>query len=69
MKKIIYKKKDNSLGIITPSNGGYKLGIEILGKKDTPTGLPFWIIDEIDLPTEDIEFWDIDTTEPDGYGE
>jgi hypothetical protein len=41
--------------------------------KDTPTGEPFWIVDEVDVPTDSTFFnaWELDIEalgEPTGYG-
>lgn len=74
MKRIIFKNEDNSIGIIVPAPGIIeKFGVEALAKKDTPEGLPFWIVDETDIPT-DREFrnaWEADEDilgPPHGYG-
>jgi len=74
MKRIIFKNEDNSIGIIVPAPGIIKkFGVEKLAKKDTPEGLPFWIVEETDIPT-DREFrnaWEADEDilgPPHGYG-
>ena len=73
MKKIIFENPDKSIGVIHPAKDALeKFGIEAIAKKDTPSGLPFWIVDESEIPTDrtDRDAWELDGTqsEPDGYG-
>jgi len=70
--KIIYKNKDNSIGIITPTKEALELySIEAIAKKDVPFNLPFKIVEDSVIPT-DREFrgaWTIDDAElTDGVG-
>ena len=71
--KIIFENLDKTIGIIHPTNEGLNVaGIEALAKKDTPAGLPFWIVED-DSVSSDREFrnvWELDGTqgEPDGHG-
>ena len=70
--KIIFKNKDNSVGVITPSQEALNLyGIEAIAKKDVPYGLEYKIINTADLPESrtfrDAWEWDA-TTIPDGVG-
>ena len=70
--KIIYKNKDNSISIITPSQEALNLyGIEAIAKKDVPQNLPYKIVEDDVIPT-DREFrnaWTIDDAElTDGVG-
>lgn len=74
MKRVIFKNDDNSIGIIAPSQEALdRFGIEAIAKKDCPEGLPFWIVDQTEIPT-DREFrdaWEADEEllgEPHGYG-
>lgn len=49
--KIVFKNKDGSIGIITPSAEVLaKYTLTQIAQKDTPTGLPYVIIDEANLP-------------------
>lgn len=72
MQKIIYKDNDNNLVIITPTQKGLsKMTIDEIARKDVPTGLPYKIIEDTELPIEK-EFrnaWTINDTElTDGVG-
>lgn len=46
--------------------------IKAIARKDVPEGLPFWIVDESEIPTDRTfrEAWEIpeEWGEPDGYG-
>lgn len=67
MFKIIYPN-NNTISIIEPN---YLLDINQIAKKDVPKGLPYKIIDSIHIP-EDRTFrdaWQLDFSNPDGYGE
>ena len=70
--KIIYKNKDNSISIITPTQEALDLyGIFEIAKKDVPHNLPYKIVEDDVIPT-DREFrnaWTIDDAElTDGVG-
>lgn len=70
--KIIYKNKDNSISIITPTQEALDLyGIDAIAKKDVPYNLPYKIVEDDIIPT-DREFrnaWVIDNSElSDGVG-
>ena len=70
--KIIFKNKDNSVGVITPSQEALNLyGIEAIAKKDVPSGLEYKIVSVDDVPSDrtfrDAWEWDA-TTIPDGVG-
>lgn len=73
MQKIIFKNKDNSIGIITPSQEALSFAtIEQVAEKDCPYNLPYWIVEAMLIP-EDRTFrdcWEIDESfgEPDGFG-
>lgn len=53
---------------------GFNNGLTLLetGQRDVPTGVPFWVIDPTELPTDEpTESWEIDATalgEPTGIG-
>ena len=72
MQKIIFKNKDNSVGIITPTQEAINAyGIEAIAKKDVPSGLEYKIVDEADVPSDRTfrDAWEWDTTTvPDGVG-
>jgi len=73
MKKIIFENPDKTIGIIHPTSEALTMfSIESIAIKDTPPGLPFWIVDESEIPTDrnNRDAWRLDGTqgEPDGYG-
>ena len=63
MKRIIYKNSDGSVSVITPAPDALVIyGINAIAQKDVPAGLPYKIIDAIDLPSRDQrELWDVDS--------
>ena len=71
--KIIYKNKDNSIGIITPTDEALSFAtIEQIAEKDCPYNLPYWIVEGSVIP-ENRTFrsaWEIDESfgKPDGFG-
>ena len=73
MKKIIFKNKDNSIGIITPSYEALSFATVIqVAEKDVPHNLPYWIVEDSVIP-ENRTFrsaWEIDESlgEPNGFG-
>lgn len=73
MKKIIFKNKDNSIGIITPTDEALSFATVLqVAEKDVPYNLPYWIVDASTIP-KDRTFrsaWEIDESfgEPDGFG-
>ena len=71
--KIIFKNQDNSIGIITPTNEALSFAtIEQIAEKDCPYNLPYWIVEDLVIPT-DRTFrgaWEIDESfgKPNGFG-
>ena len=71
--KIIFKNKDNSIGIITPTDEALSFAtIEQIAEKDVPHNLPYWIVEDSVIP-EDRTFrsaWEIDENfgSPNGFG-
>lgn len=71
--KIVFKNKDNSIGIITPTQEVLRFAtVTQVAEKDVPAGLPYWIVDDTVIP-ENRTFrsaWEIDETlgEPTGFG-
>ena len=63
MKRIIYKNSDGGVSVITPAPDALAIyGINAIAQKDVPAGLPYKIIDAIDLPSRDQrELWDVDS--------
>ena len=73
MKRIIFKNKDNSIGIITPTDEALGFAtIEQIAEKDVPHNLPYWIVPISDIITDRTfrEAWEIDESfgDPDGFG-
>ena len=71
--KIIFKNEDNSIGIITPSDEALSFAtIEAIAEKDVPHSLPYWIVNDTDIPTDRTfrSAWEIDESfgKPDGFG-
>lgn len=71
--RIIFKNKDNSIGIITPSDEALSFAtIEQIAEKDCPYNLPYWIVEDSLVPTDRTfrSAWEIDESfgEPDGFG-
>jgi hypothetical protein len=68
-KRVAYITEEGSVTIVIPTDE-WPFSVEELGRKDVPAGVPYKILDVADIPT-DREFrdaWQIDITEPDGYG-
>ena len=71
--KIIFRNKDNSIGIIIPSDEALAIfGLEKILEKDVPHNLPYWIVEDSVIP-ENRTFrsaWEIDESfgEPTGFG-
>ena len=71
--KIIFKNKDNSIGIITPTDEALSFATVIqVAEKDCPYNLPYWIVEDSVIP-ENRTFrsaWEIDESmgKPDGFG-
>ena len=71
--KIIYKNESGGVSIITPTPEALKnMAIDEIAKKDVPTGLPYKIVDDSEIP-EDRTFrdaWVVDESIlTDGVGE
>lgn len=66
-KRIIYPNT-TGISVIIPADCG--LTIEEIAIKDVPVGVPYLIIDTVDVPTDLISrnLWDADFSAPDGYG-
>jgi hypothetical protein len=68
---VIYENKDKSIAVLTPTQEALRFAtIQEIARKDVPHNLPYWIVDESTLPTDPIEYWQLDGTQgnPDGYG-
>lgn len=67
-KVILHPSTDDSIGILMPCDCG--LTIEEIARKDVPAGVPFLIVNRIDLPENTLyaSAWQVDFSEPHGYG-
>tara|TARA_Y100001938_G_C7898820_1_gene333555 strand:+ start:459 stop:686 length:228 start_codon:yes stop_codon:yes gene_type:complete len=73
-KKIIYKRADGGVSVITPTDEGLEKlgGIENLAKRDVPTGLKYKIVDKSEISSDRTfrDAWEIDESElTDGVGD
>ena len=51
--KIIYKNSDGSVAVIHPTHEALEImTIEEIALKDVPTGLPFAIVEDSEIPTD-----------------
>ena len=51
--KIIYKNSDESIAIIHPTSEALEImTIEEIALKDVPTGLPYKIVEDSEIPTD-----------------
>ena len=70
--KIIYKNSDGSVAVIHPTPEALEfMTIEEIAKKDVPTGLPFAIVEDSEIPTDRTfrDAWTVDeATLTDGVG-
>lgn len=71
--KIVYKNENGGVSIIIPSPEALKhMTIDEIALKDVPTGLPFAIVEDLEIPTDRTfrDAWIVDeTTLTDGVGE
>jgi len=68
--KIIYKTPENTVTILTPSSN-WSGTMEELAQKDVPTGLKYKIVEDSDLPSDNLfrDAWEVDEAElTDGVG-
>lgn len=67
--RIIYPNGDG-VSVIVPSPN-WPGAIEALAAKDVPSGAPYRIVNDTDIPTDRTErdLWTADFSNPDGYGQ
>jgi hypothetical protein len=65
--RIIYQTDDGGVSVVIPTG---ELAIEEVACKDVPQGKPYKIVDANDIPSDRTfrDAWEINITEPDGYG-
>lgn len=59
-KRILFQPAGLPAAVLIPCACG--LSLQEIGKKDVPTGLPFWIVDTAAVPTDRAfrEAWELD---------
>lgn len=71
--KIIYKNESGGVSIVRPTEEALKhMTIDEIALKDVPTGLPFAIVEDSEIPTDHTfrDAWTVDeSTLTDGVGE
>ena len=71
--KIIYKNENGGVSVITPTEEALSfMTIDEIAKKDVPTGLPYKIVEDSEVPTDRTfrDAWTVDeATLTDGVGE
>ena len=71
MQKIIFRNKDNSVGIITTTQEALSFAaIEQIAEKDVPYQLPYWIVEDSTIPIDRTfrNAWEIDSSSGDPHG-
>lgn len=67
MNIIIYTQSNNQVAVLIPCTT--ELTLVEIGIKDVPNGIPFWIVDENELPSTPQESWKLENMgQPDGVG-
>ena len=70
--KIIYKNENGGVSILHPTDEALSfMTIDEIAKKDVPTGLPYKIVEDSEVPTDRTfrDAWTVDeTTLTDGVG-
>ena len=71
--KIIYKNESGGVSVLHPTDEALSfMTIDEIAKKDVPTGLPYKIVDDSEVPTDRTfrDAWTVDeATLTDGVGE
>jgi hypothetical protein len=67
MKIIVYTQSNNQVAVLIPCTT--ELTLVEIGIKDVPKNIPFWIINENELPSTPQETWKLENMgQPDGIG-
>lgn len=67
MKIIVYTQSNNQVAILIPCTT--ELTLLEIGIKDVPKDIPFWIVDQSELPSTPQETWKLENMgQPDGIG-
>lgn len=65
MKAIIFESNEGTIAVGGVAPGHNELEV---AKKIVPTGKPFLLVESADLPTEPQETWEVDFSNPTGFG-
>lgn len=66
--RIIYPLPNGDVAFISPAES-IDLTIEQIAQKDVPAGVPYFIVDETDLPPISTQSgWVVDFSQPHGFG-
>ena len=67
MNIILYTQSNNQVAVLMPCTT--ELTLVEIGIKDVPRNIPFWIVDESELPSTLQETWSLENMgEPNGIG-
>jgi len=67
MKIIVYTQSNNQVAVLIPCTT--ELTLLEIGIKDVPKDIPFWIVDQNELPSTPQETWKLENMgQPDGVG-
>ena len=67
MKLIVYTQLNNQVAVIIPCST--RLTLVEIGIKDVPKDIPFWIVDQSELPNTLQETWKLENMgQPNGIG-
>jgi hypothetical protein len=67
VKIIVYTQSNNQVAILIPCTT--ELTLLEIGIKDVPKDIPFWIVDQSELPSTPQETWKLENMgQPDGIG-
>lgn len=67
MNVIVYTQYNNQVAVMIPCST--RLTLVEIGIKDVPKDIPFWIVDESELPSTPQESWKLENMgNPDGIG-
>lgn len=67
MKCIVYTQLNDQVAVMIPCST--RLTLVEIGIKDVPKDIPFWIIDQSELPSTPQETWKLENMgQPDGIG-
>ena len=69
--RIIFQLSEQPVSVLIPADCG--LTLDLIGQKDVPSGVPFWIVDADTIPADRTfrDAWELDVAsmgEPSGFG-